>query len=39
MLLTERAGFSDGIFTTVRLPYLDGLIDKPSGRFVVKGPH
>ncbi len=29
--------FSGGIITTVGLPYFDGLIDKPSGRFVVKG--
>jgi len=36
-LLVERAGFSGGIITTVGLPYFDGLIDKPSGRFVVKG--
>ncbi|ODA30565.1 FAD-dependent oxidoreductase [Planctopirus hydrillae] len=36
-LLIERAGFSGGIITTVGLPYFDGLIDKPSGRFVVKG--
>jgi hypothetical protein len=36
-LLIERAGFSGGIITTVGLPCFDGLIDKPSGRFVVKG--
>lgn len=36
-LLIERAGFSGGIITTVGLPYFDGLIDKPTGRFVVKG--
>lgn len=36
-LLIERAGFSGGIVTTVGLPYFDGLIDKPSGRIVVKG--
>ena len=36
-LLVERAGFSGGIITTVGLPYFDGLIDKLSGRFVVKG--
>ncbi len=36
-LLIERAGFSGGIVTTVGLPYFDGLIDKPTGRFVVKG--
>ncbi len=36
-LLIERTGFSDGIITTVGLPYFDGLIDKPTGRFVVKG--
>ncbi len=36
-LLIERAGFSGGIITTVGLPYFDGLIDKPSGRFVAKG--
>ncbi len=36
-LLIERAGFSGGIITTVGLPYFDGLIDKISGRFVVKG--
>lgn len=36
-LLIERAGFSGGIITTVGLPYFDGLIDKPSGRIVVKG--
>ena len=36
-LLIERAGFAGGIITTVGLPYFDGLIDKPSGRFVVKG--
>lgn len=36
-LLIERAGFSGGIIITVGLPYFDGLIDKPSGRFVVKG--
>ncbi|MFO1064452.1 MAG: FAD-dependent oxidoreductase [Pirellulales bacterium] len=36
-LLIERAGFCGGIITTVGLPYFDGLIDKPSGRFVVKG--
>lgn len=36
-LLIERAGFSGGIITTVGLPYFDGLIDKPSGRFVVQG--
>lgn len=36
-LLVERAGFSGGIITTVGLPYFDGLIDKPTGRFVVKG--
>ena len=36
-LLVERAGFSGGIITAVGLPYFDGLIDKFSGRFVVKG--
>ena len=36
-LLIERAGFSGGIITTVGLPYFDGLIDKPTGRIVVKG--
>ena len=36
-LLIERAGFSGGIITTVGLPYFDGLIDKPTGRFVVRG--
>ncbi|SFI46448.1 FAD-dependent oxidoreductase [Planctomicrobium piriforme] len=36
-LLIERAGFSGGIITAVGLPYFDGLIDKKSGRFVVKG--
>lgn len=36
-LLVERAGFSGGIITAVGLPYFDGLIDRPSGRFVVKG--
>lgn len=36
-LLVERAGFAGGILTTVGLPYFDGLIDKRSGRFVVKG--
>lgn len=36
-LLIERAGFSGGIITAVGLPYFDGLIDKTSGRFVVKG--
>lgn len=36
-LLIERAGFSGGIITTVGLPYFDGLIDKPTGRLVVKG--
>lgn len=36
-LLVERAGFSGGIITAVGLPYFDGLIDKPTGRFVVKG--
>ncbi len=36
-LLIERAGFAGGIITTVGLPYFDGLIDKPSGRFVVRG--
>jgi len=36
-LLIERAGFYGGIITTVVLSYFDGLIDKPSGRFVVKG--
>ena len=36
-LLVERAGFSGGIITTVGLPYFDGMIDKASGRFVVKG--
>lgn len=36
-LLVERAGFSGGIITTVGLPYFDGLIDKPTGRFVMKG--
>jgi len=37
VLLVERAGFSGGIITAVGLPYFDGLIDKPTGRFVVKG--
>jgi glycine/D-amino acid oxidase-like deaminating enzyme len=36
-LLIERAGFAGGIITTVGLPYFDGLIDKPSGRLVVRG--
>ena len=36
-LMVERAGFSGGIITTVGLPYFDGLIDKLTGRFVVKG--
>lgn len=36
-LLVERAGFAGGIITTVGLPYFDGLIDKKSGRFVVRG--
>ena len=36
-LLIERAGFAGGIITTVGLPYFDGLIDKPTGRFVVHG--
>jgi hypothetical protein len=36
-LLVERAGFAGGILTAVGLPYFDGLIDKKSGRFVVKG--
>lgn len=36
-LLVERAGFSGGIITAVGLPYFDGLIDKNTGRFVVKG--
>jgi len=36
-LLVERAGFAGGILTAVGLPYFDGLIDKNSGRFVVKG--
>ena len=36
-LLIERAGFSGGIITTVGLPYFDGLIDKPTGKIVVKG--
>ncbi|HEX4128912.1 MAG TPA: FAD-dependent oxidoreductase [Pirellulales bacterium] len=36
-LLVERAGFAGGIITTVGLPYFDGLVDKGSGRFVVKG--
>jgi len=36
-LLIERAGFAGGIITTVGLPYFDGLIDKPTGRFVVQG--
>lgn len=36
-LLVERAGFAGGIITTVGLPYFDGLIDKTTGRFVVKG--
>ncbi len=36
-LLIERAGFSGGIITTVGLPYFDGLVDKFSGRFVVRG--
>ena len=35
-LLVERAGFSGGIITTVGLPYFDVLIDKPSGRFVLR---
>lgn len=35
-LLIGRAGFSGGIITTFWRPYFDGLIDKPSGRFVVK---
>ena len=37
-LLIERAGFAGGIITAVGLPYFDGLIDKPTGRFVVGGP-
>lgn len=36
-LLVERAGFAGGIITAVGLPYFDGLIDKPTGRFVVRG--
>ncbi|MEP6668813.1 MAG: FAD-dependent oxidoreductase [Chthoniobacter sp.] len=36
-LLIERAGFSGGIITAVGLPYFDGLIDRPTGRFVVQG--
>jgi len=36
-LLIERAGFSGGIITAVGLPHFDGLIDKFTGRFVVKG--
>ncbi|MFZ9437619.1 MAG: FAD-dependent oxidoreductase [Opitutales bacterium] len=36
-LLIERAGFAGGIITAVGLPYFDGLIDKPTGRFVVRG--
>lgn len=36
-LMVERSGFAGGIITTVGLPYFDGLIDKPSGRIVVKG--
>jgi len=35
--LVERAGFSGGIITAVGLPYFDGLMDKPTGRFVVRG--
>ena len=33
----EWAGFAGGIITAVGLPYFDRLIDKPSGRFVVRG--
>src|SRR5471030_3019981 len=36
-LLIERAGFAGGIITNVGLPYFDGLVDKLTGRFVVKG--
>src|SRR4051794_888777 len=36
-LLVERAGFSGGIVTAVGLPYFDGLCEKATGRFVVKG--
>ncbi|MFN5805771.1 MAG: FAD-dependent oxidoreductase [Opitutia bacterium] len=36
-LLIERAGFAGGIITAGGLPYFDGLIDKPTGRFVVRG--
>ncbi len=36
-LLVERAGFLGGIITAVGLPYFDGMIDKFTGRFVVKG--
>src|SRR5277367_2718190 len=36
-LLVERAGFSGGIITAVGLPYFDGMVDKKSGRFVVRG--
>ena len=36
-MLIERAGFAGGIITAVGLPYFDGLIDKPTGRFVVRG--
>ncbi|RRB03686.1 FAD-dependent oxidoreductase [Larkinella rosea] len=36
-VLVERAGFAGGIITCVGLPYFDGLIDKPTGRFVTFG--
>ena len=36
-LLVERAGFAGGIITAVGLPYFDGLVDKFTGRFVVRG--
>ena len=35
-LLIERTGFSGGVITTIGLPYFDALIDRPTGRFVVK---
>jgi hypothetical protein len=36
-LLVERAGFAGGILTCVGLPHFDGLIEKSSGRIVVRG--
>jgi hypothetical protein len=36
-LLVERAGFAGGIITAVGLPYFDGMVERATGRFVVKG--